>query len=156
MNANIIRVAGLIRAATISATIAASAVFAAEPPIKPAVTAAPTGLHPLAATWNWMPFGSRCMETFQYRANNTMLATSGEAIAEWNYTVTPQANEKGFYEVVETSMRHNGKKDCSGDTVDGAGIVNIRFMQFSPTKDRMLVCKTPSLEACFGPLRRQP
>lgn len=125
--------------------------LAADPPARSASTA-----HPLAGTWSWTPFNSRCVETFQYRVNNTMLGTSGEAVAEWNYTVTPQASDKGFYEVVETSMRHNGKKDCSGDTVESAGMVNTRFIQFSPARDRMLVCKAPSLEACFGPLVRQP
>ncbi|MBI2726411.1 MAG: hypothetical protein HYX42_09190 [Polaromonas sp.] len=128
-----------------------SAVMAADPPARPATS----GLHPLAGTWSWTPFNSRCVETFQYRSNNTMLGTSGEAVAEWNYTVTPQANDRGFYEVVETSMRQNGKKDCSGDTIDSAGMVNTRFVQFSPARDQMLVCRTPSLQACFGPLKRQ-
>ncbi len=111
--------------------------------------------HPLTGTWSWTAFGGKCVETFEYRSARTMLTTSGEAIAEWNYTVTPNANDNGFYEVVETSMRHNGKKDCSGDTVGSTGIVNTRFIQFSPARDRMLVCREPSLAACFGPLRRQ-
>lgn len=114
------------------------------------------GVHPLSGTWSWTAFGSKCVETFQYRSIHTMLSTSGDAVSEWNYTVTPNANDKGFYEVVETSMRHNGKKDCSGDTVSETGIVNIRFVQFSPARDRMLICREPSLAACFGPLRRQP
>lgn len=136
---------------TVAACLHFGAALAADPPTLPAASS----LHPLAATWSWTPFNSRCVETFQYRANNTMLGTSGEAVAEWNYTVTPQANDKNFYAVVETSMRQNGKKDCSGDTVDSVGMVNTRFVQFSPARDQMLVCKTPSLEACFGPLRRQ-
>jgi hypothetical protein len=131
----------------VSAFLGAAASHAADAP-------AP-GLHPLTGTWSWTAFGSKCVETFEYRSTKTMLSTSGEAIAEWNYTVTPNANDKGFYEVVETSMRHNGKRDCSGDTVDSTGIVNIRFIQFSPARDRMLVCREPSLAACFGPLRRQ-
>ncbi len=114
------------------------------------------GIHPLSGTWSWTAFGGKCVETFQYRSINTMLSTSGDAVSEWNYTVTPNANEKGFYEVVETSMRHNGRKDCSGDTVSDTGIVNIRFVQFSPARDLMLICREPSLAACFGPLRRQP
>ena len=113
-------------------------------------------VHPLTGTWSWTAFGGKCVETFQYRSINTMLSTSGEAVSEWNYTVTPNANDKGFYEVVETSMRNNGKKDCSGDTVSDTGLVNIRFVQFSPARDLLLMCKEPSLAACFGPLKRQP
>ncbi|MES2414531.1 MAG: hypothetical protein V4614_12060 [Pseudomonadota bacterium] len=111
--------------------------------------------HPLAGSWSWKPFGSQCVETFEYRLNNTLQGTSGESLSEWNYTVTPQASEKGFYKVVETSMRHNGRKDCSGDTVDSSGTVNERFIQFSPARDMMLVCRQESLTACFGPLRRK-
>ncbi|MES2910520.1 MAG: hypothetical protein V4718_03975 [Pseudomonadota bacterium] len=146
---NLMRVLAL--PALLATCLQPGAALAADPPAR-LVTSA----HPLAGTWSWTPFNSRCMETFQYRANNTMLGTSGEAVAEWNYTVTPQASDKGFYEVVETSNRHNGRKDCSGDTVDSAGLVNTRFIQFSPTRDLMLICKTPTLEACFGPLKRQP
>lgn len=145
------RAAPLLALAVILQACIANTATAADAPVLPAATR----LHPLAGTWSWSPFNSQCVETFLYRANNTMLGTSGEAVAEWNYTVTPQASDKGFYEVVETSRRHNGKKDCSGDTVDSAGLVNTRFIQFSPTRDRMLVCKTPTLEACFGPLKRQ-
>lgn len=119
-----------------------------------APTAAP-GLHPLAGTWSWTAFGGKCVETFQYRTIGTMLSTSGEAVSDWNYTVTPNANDKGFYEVVETSMRNNAKKDCSGDTVSATGLVNIRFVQFSPARDMILMCREPSLAACFGPLRRK-
>lgn len=110
--------------------------------------------HPIVGSWNWTLFGGKCAETFQYRANGTMLGTSGEAVTEWIYTVTPQASEKGFYKVVETSTRQNGKKDCSGDVVDETGTAHTRFIQFSPARDRFIVCKAESLTACFGPLSR--
>lgn len=133
-----------------AAFLGAGVSHAADPP------KASTAAHPLSGTWSWTAFGGNCVETFQYRINNTMLSSSADAVSEWNYTVTPNANDKGFYEVVETSMRHNGKKDCSGDSVSEIGLVNIRFVQFSPARDRMLVCREPSLAACFGPLKRQP
>ena len=112
--------------------------------------------HPLSGTWSWTAFGGKCVETFQYRTTNTMLNTSGEAVSEWRYTVTPNANDKGFYELVETSVTSNGKKDCSGDTLQDSGVVNIRFVQFSPARDLILICREPSLAACFGPLRHKP
>lgn len=111
-------------------------------------------MHPLIGSWTWTAFNTKCAETFLYRANNTMLMSSGEAVSEWNYTVSPQAGEKGFYKVTETSMRHNGKKDCSGDTVGSSGIVHIRYLQFNPARDKLLACREESLSACFGPLNR--
>lgn len=110
--------------------------------------------HPVVGTWSWPLFGGKCMETFQYRPNATLLGTSGEAVTEWTYTISAEASEKGFYKATETSVRQNGKPDCSGDVVDQDGDIHTRFIQFSPARDRMIVCKTESLAACFGPLSK--
>ena len=114
--------------------------------------------HPIVGTWSWQLFGGKCTETLQYRADGVMLSTSGDAVTEWRYTLgaAPGANPgvKGFYKAVETSVRQNGKKDCSGDVVDEAGTEAEKFIQISPAKDRMLICKTESLAACYGPLKR--
>ena len=117
----------------------------------PASTTAP---HPIVGTWNWLLFGGKCTETLQYRANGVLLSTSGDAVTEWRYTLGAAPGAKGFYKVIETSVRQNGKKDCSGDVVDEAGTEVEKFIQLSPTKDRLLVCKSESLTACYGPLKR--
>lgn len=111
-------------------------------------------LHPIVSTWSWTQFGGKCQETFQYRADNTMISTSGGAVTEGTYRITPQPDAKGFYTLVETSSRFNSKKDCSGDLLDQTGLETTRFIQMSPTRDRFLACTTASLDACFGPLGR--
>jgi hypothetical protein len=110
--------------------------------------------HPLVGTWSWPVFGGQCVETLQYRGSGSLLSTSGEAVTEWSYKTTPQASEKGFFKVVETSVRQNGKKDCSGDSIDQDGEIAIRYIQLSPNGKRLIVCKTEALSACFGPLDR--
>jgi hypothetical protein len=110
--------------------------------------------HPIVGTWNWQLFGGKCTETMQYHADGVMLGTSGDAVTEWRYDIGAAPGAKGFYKVTETSLRHNGKKDCSGDVVDEAGTEVEKFIQLSPAKDRLLVCKTESLSACYGPLER--
>lgn len=110
--------------------------------------------HPVVGTWSWPLFGGKCVETFQYRPSGTLLGTSGEAVTEWTYTISAEASEKGFYKATETSVRQNGKPDCSGDVVDQDGDIHTRFIQFSPARDRMIICKTESLAACFGPLSK--
>lgn len=117
-----------------------------------AADAAPT--HPIVGTWNWQLYGGKCLETLQYRADGVMLSTSGDAVTEWRYTLGTALGAKSFYKVMETSVRQNGKKDCSGDVVDEAGTEVEKFIQLSPAKDRLLVCKTESLTACYGPLQR--
>jgi hypothetical protein len=128
---------------------------AAAQAVKPAPRAPAAG-HPLLGTWSWQLFNSRCVETYQYRPDGTLLSTSGESVNEWTYEVSPEADGKGFYKIVETSLRQNGKKDCSGDVVDKDGDIQVRYIQFSPARDLFLACQSASLSACFGPLLRVP
>lgn len=99
-------------------------------------------------------FGGKCRETFQYRADNTMLGTSAGATTQWTYKITAAPDAMGFYKLVEKPVKTDGKKDCSGDVVDPAGGEVIKFIQMSPTRDRFIACKAESLDACFGPLGR--
>lgn len=115
--------------------------------------AIPTG-HPLVATWSWTLFDGRCMETLQYRPDGTVLETSGESASEWAYETTPNASEKGFYEVIAQAGKTNGKKDCYGNITEINDAPDTRYIQFSPARDQMIVCRSESLEACFGPLKK--
>lgn len=116
----------------------------------------PAPVHPLVGTWTWSLFGGSCTETWQYRSNRTMLATSGQEVAEKTYEVSPLPDAGGFYRLVETVVRQNDKKDCSGALLEGPGEQSTRFIQFSPQRDKLLVCENASLKACFGPLTRVP
>ncbi|RZJ25057.1 MAG: hypothetical protein EOO54_07525 [Haliea sp.] len=115
---------------------------------------ASTAAHPIAGVWSWTLFDGKCTETRQYRGNGTVLSTSGEAVVEGTYQVTPQASEKGFYTITERVVRENGKADCYGDEPGDAGEGQVRHVQFSPARDRMIVCRDESLQACYGPLVR--
>jgi hypothetical protein len=111
-------------------------------------------VHPLVGTWSWSVFGGKCVETWQYRSDGVMLITSGEAVTEWSYQVSPQASVAGFYKVEQKSVRANGKKDCSGDSTQEPGTSGLTYLQLSPAKDRYIACRAESLAACFGPLQR--
>jgi len=112
--------------------------------------------HPIVGTWSWVTFGGTCTETWQFRHNRTLLATSGEEVAEKTYEIAVTPDAGGFYKLLETVVRQNDKKDCSGALLDGPGEQSTRFIQFSPQGDKLLVCRTAALNACFGPLRRAP
>ncbi|MDW5442664.1 hypothetical protein [Polaromonas sp. SM01] len=117
-------------------------------------TAAPS--HPIVGTWTWALFGGACTETLQYRANKTVLGTSGQEVFENRYDITAAPDAQGFYKLVETVVRQNDKKDCSGAMLDGPGEKTTRFIQFSPKQDQLLVCEAATLKSCFGPLKRVP
>lgn len=111
---------------------------------------------PVVGTWGWTLFNGQCRETLQYRVDAVLLSTSGDAVTQWRYAASAIPDAQGFYEVSEISTRYNNKKDCSGDLVDEEGFETIKFIQFNPAKDQLIVCKTPSLAACYGPLKRLP
>lgn len=112
--------------------------------------------NPVVGTWSWTLFSGKCTEALQYRADGVMLSTSGDAVTEWRYTASGTPDAQGFYKTDEISTRYNAKKDCSGDMVDEIGLDIVKFIQLNPAKDRMIICKTPSLQACYGPLKRLP
>ena len=111
--------------------------------------------HPVVGTWSWTLFNGQCNEALQYRADGVLLSTSGSAVTVWRHSLSAQPDAQGFYKVVETATRYNSKKDCSGDVVDEEGFEATRFIQLNPAKNQLIVCKTASLEACYGPLKRE-
>ena len=126
---------------------------ASPAPAAPPIKAPP---HPLVGTWSWTLPGKTCTETWQYRADGNRLGTSGEEVTQGDYQVPAKPTTTGFYPVTETVTSSNGKRDCSGDLHAEGDESVIRFIQFSPKQDQLIVCKAASLEACFGPLKRVP
>ena len=121
----------------------------------PASQAQTVSTHPVVGTWSWTLFNGKCNETLQYRADGVLLSTSGDAVTVWQHVLSTSPDAKGFYKVTETSVRYNSKKDCSGDVIDEEGLQATRFIQLNPAKDRLIVCKTASLTACYGPLTKE-
>ena len=95
-------------------------------------------------------------ETLQYRLDGVLLSTSGDAVTESRYAISSTPDAQGFFKIDEISTRFNAKKDCSGDVVDEIGLDTIKYIQINPAKDLLIICKTASLQACYGPLRRLP
>ena len=100
--------------------------------------------------------GKSCTETLSYSANGTRQGSSGEEVTQSRYEVSAMPSLLGFYRLTETVTQSNGKRDCSGDLHEATGEPVTRFVQFSPQKDQLIVCKEESLQACFGPLKRVP
>jgi hypothetical protein len=124
--------------------------------IAPAAVATP---HPLAGRWTWTLPDKSCTETLVYSAGNngtngTRQGSSGEEVTQSRYDVSAMPSLLGFYRLTETVTQSNGKTDCSGDLHEATGKPVTRFVQFSPKKDLLIVCKEESLQACFGPLKR--
>ena len=110
--------------------------------------------HPLTATWSWALPGKQCTESLQYRASGTRTSISGAEKTQSRYEVSPMPSLLDFYRIVETVTESNSQPDCAGDVHEITNEPIVRFIQFSPKRDRLLVCRTESLKECFGPLKR--
>lgn len=110
--------------------------------------------HPLTAVWSWTLPGKQCKEVLEYVSDGTRTSTSGEEVTRSRYSVTSVPSLLGFYKVSETVVETNGKPDCAGDVHEISGKPVTRFIQLSPKKDQLIMCKEESLKACFGPLNR--
>lgn len=117
------------------------------------LAAAPGGRHPIVGTWTFRVPDSTCVETYFYRSDGTTLVTSAEEVAETRYEISPKPNAEGFYRMVDTLVKDNGKKDCAGQITE-AGQVSTRYVRFDPSGALMLLCADESLRACIGPMVR--
>ena len=129
----------------------ASPSIAADPASAPAA-----GVHPITGKWIWKLHSNACTETLQFRGDGSRVGTSGDEATEGQYQITPKPSLLGFYRLTETLKVANGKRDCSGDLHAASEESVTRYVQFSPKHDLLIVCKTESLQACYGPLRRVP
>lgn len=117
------------------------------------VGASPT--HRLYGKWSWTYSKNNCTEIYDYRSDNTALVTSGEEVAESRFTIAEKPDSIGFYRMTDVVTKSNGRAGCDGEP-GGTPIgheVTI-YILFHPKRDEMLICQQPSLDACFGPLRR--
>ena len=120
------------------------------------VSAPAAGIHPIIGKWIWKLHSNACTETLQFRGDGTRIGTSGDEATEAQYQITPKPSLLGFYRLSETLTAANGKRDCSGDLHAAGEEIVTQYVQFSPKHDLLIVCKTESLQVCYGPLRRVP
>ncbi|MBG6077753.1 hypothetical protein [Polaromonas sp. CG_9.11] len=125
----------------------------AAEPLSSAPVPAP---HPLIGSWSWSLPGKPCTEQLRYSANGMRQSSSGDETTQGHYEVAAIPSLIGFYRLTETVTDGNGKRDCSGDLHEAPGKAVTRFIQFSPSKDQLIVCREESLKACFGPLKHLP
>src|SRR5690349_14218706 len=120
--------------------------FVAAAPSQAAVAAG----HPIIGTWRFtLPDGS-CDETYRFPGDGTSLVTSGEEVAESEYTIAERPSGAGYYEWVDTIVKDNGKKDCAGQITD-VGRKTTNYIRFDPQGQRLIVCRAENTQQCFGP-----
>lgn len=109
---------------------------------------------PIIGKWTWTRSTNNCTEVYDFRADGTMYATSGGEIATATYVVSGHKDSNGFYEMRVKPLTTNGAQDCSDRAPGGEQNPYTVYIIFHPTQPLHLVCQTPELDQCFGPLEK--
>jgi hypothetical protein len=134
----------------LSAVVLAAAAFLGGPVVQAAPLPAD---HPILGIWRLtLPDGS-CSETYRFRGDGTTLVTSADEVSESNFDIPAEPSEKGYYRLVDTVVKDNGKKDCAGEVMQ-VGRKMTNFIVFHPSGALFLMCAAESLDKCIGPFHR--
>ena len=112
---------------------------------------APPPGHPLLGTWELVLPGSKCVETYAYRADGTSHTVSAAEETDTDYEVAATPSPQGYYELTVTIRKSNGKPDCSGQLTPLGRPVKLYL---APLRGGFLMCFDPALQRCLGPLTR--
>jgi hypothetical protein len=128
--------------------LAASTCDAAPPA---AAAAAPLRSdHPLIGAWRFTIPDSTCSETYRIDRGGTTLVTSAAEVAETRFTMSDRPSAKGFYKWVDTLVKDNGKKDCSGQ-VTKPPRTTTNYILLNEAGDRFIMCGAEDGKQCIGP-----
>lgn len=110
--------------------------------------------HPLVGTWRFELPQQGCHELYDFRADGTMHATSGEQRAETEFEISAAPSARGFYKWSDRITRDNGKRDCTGYSTQ-AGHIAINYIALHPSGQWFALCKEEDFSKCIGPFVRQ-
>jgi hypothetical protein len=113
-------------------------------------------VHPIVGKWTWTRSVNNCTEEYEYWVDGSFDVVSGAEVASGKYEVSRTPDANGFFTLKGQTLKTNGGRDCSDSGVqpgdyDKPYTVYVIFHRAQPIH---LVCQEPSLEQCFGPLRR--
>ena len=113
-----------------------------------------TAEPPWVGIWKISLPDGRCHEIYRMHPDGTMLVTSAQEVSESTIQISTEPSAKGYYKMVDTVTRDNGKKDCTGEVME-VGHTVTQFIRFHPSGNMFLMCEEESLEKCIGWFIRQ-
>jgi hypothetical protein len=114
--------------------------------------------HPIEGKWTWTRPDTNCTEVYEYRPDGSFNVVSGAEVASGKYEISRAPDVKGFFTLTGHDLKTNGGRDCSDSGVQAGDYDKpyTVYLLFHAAQPIHLVCQEPSLERCFGPLRRVP
>lgn len=127
----------------------AAGACAAAPASAPAATPLRAD-HPLIGAWKFTIPNGTCAETYRIDRSGSTLVTSADEVAETRFTLSDQPSAKGYYKWVDTLVKDNGKKDCSGQ-VTKPPRTSTNYILLNPAGNRFIMCSAEDGRQCLGP-----
>jgi len=105
--------------------------------------------HPLIGAWALRGDDNGCTEIYRISREGTSLVTSADEVAQTRFEVADQPSAKGYYKWVDTIVKDNGKKDCSGNVTKPHTTTS--YILMNETSKAFISCRNESTKACIGP-----
>ena len=105
--------------------------------------------HPIIGAWALAADDNGCTEIYRISREGTSLVTSADEVAQTRFEVSDQPSSKGYYKWVDTIVKDNGKKDCSGNVTKPHTTTS--YILMSETRKAFISCRNESTKACIGP-----
>ena len=105
--------------------------------------------HPLIGAWALRADDGGCTEIYRISREGTSLVTSADEVAQTRFEVSDQPSTKGYYKWVDTIVKDNGKKDCSGKVTKPHTTTS--YILMNETRKAFISCQNESTKACIGP-----
>jgi len=112
--------------------------------------------HPIVGKWQWTRSTNNCTEIYDYRADGTIFAISGAEETTSTYKIAERPNSNGFYALTSRLVKTNGAQDCSDNPPSADTAPYTIYILLHRSQTTYMVCLTPALDRCAGPLRRMP
>jgi hypothetical protein len=108
--------------------------------------------HPIIGAWALRADDSGCTEIYRISREGTSLVTSADEVAQTRFEVSDKPSAKGYYKWVDTIVKDNGKKDCSGKVTKPHTTTS--YILMNETNKAFISCQNESTKACIGPFMK--
>jgi len=117
------------------------------------LAAPPARDHPILGKWEFTMPNGRCSEIYHFRSDGTELFTGADQMGESAFEISAVESSRGFYKLIDTITKHNGKKDCTGQVAKIGNKMTV-FVRMRLSGDTFMMCRDESTVSCIGPFKR--
>lgn len=110
--------------------------------------------HQIVGKWQRTHAESKCTEVYEFRPDGAFLIVSGDHTSTGTFSISERQNAQGYYELKLEPSKAAAGPPCPGSPLSGDATSPTLYVIFHRTQPLQLLCETPALEKCLGPLRR--